>query len=130
MPKVQAFLGEIHLFLSIQTKLVKFFILSAKLLVRLLPTQPYSSTVPAACLLCWCKLSLWASLPASCRPAKLYAFGVKVLHFYCTSQTNFPYIFYKFTHFCFSCSPNICGSCNSDSRNLLTQTWQLCSWFF
>ena len=41
-------LPEICLFLSIQTKLVKFFIFSAKLLVELhvQPTQPYSSAVP------------------------------------------------------------------------------------
>ena len=40
-------------------------------------------------------------------PCKLHAFGVKVLHFTCSSRTDFPYIFYKFTHFCFSCSPYI-----------------------
>ena len=32
---------------------------------------------------------------------------MKVPHFTCTSHTNFPYIFYKFPHFCFSCSPYI-----------------------
>ena len=41
------------------------------------------------------------------RPAKLHAFGVKAPHFTCTSHTNFPNIFYKFTHFCFSGSPYI-----------------------
>ena len=32
-------------------------------------------------------------------------FGMKVPHFTRSSCTNFPYIFYKFMHFCFSCSP-------------------------
>ena len=41
------------------------------------------------------------------RPAKLHTFGMKVQHFTCSSRTNFPYIFYKFTHFRFSCSPYI-----------------------
>ena len=41
------------------------------------------------------------------RPAKLHTFGMKVPHFTCSSHTNFPYIFYKFIHFCFSCSPCI-----------------------
>ena len=38
------------------------------------------------------------------RHAKLHAFGVKVLHFSCTSCTSFLYIFYKFMHFRFSCT--------------------------
>ena len=45
--------------------------------------------------------------PGLCRPAKLHAFGVIVPHFTCTSRANFPYIFYKFTHFHFSCSPHM-----------------------
>ena len=32
---------------------------------------------------------------------------MKVPHFTLTACTDFPYISYKFTHFCFSCSPHI-----------------------
>ena len=41
----------------------------------------------------------------TCQASRIWR--VKVPHFTCTSRTNFPYIFYKFTHFRFSCSPYI-----------------------
>ena len=62
---------------------------------------------------------------------------MKVPYFTGTSRkikTNFSCIFYKFTHFHFSCSPYIYlksrqlhAQFNSNSRILFIRTWQLCN---
>ena len=61
--------------------------------------------LPAEDKVSWRKQFSGKSRGVDGRPAKLKC--GKVPHFTLTSRTNFPYIFYKFTHFQFSSSPYI-----------------------